>query len=123
MKKIIALLLCGVLLLTGCDGNSTGCTTIGSVEVTTNTSIELSYKKMNGTKKYDIRLNEGDSLAVDVTTNSGALTIEIGQRDEEPIYTGSDFPKGGFTVNIHDDGRYYITLIADEHSGGVKFNW
>lgn len=123
MKKIIALLLGGVLLLTGCDGSSTGCTTIGSVEVTTNTSIELSYKKMNGTKKYDILLQEGDSLAVDVTTNSGALTIEIGQKDEQPIYTGSDFPEGGFTVNIHDDGRYYITLIADEHSGAVKFDW
>ncbi|MGN0650246.1 MAG: hypothetical protein ACI4KM_07405 [Oscillospiraceae bacterium] len=122
MKKIIALLLCGVLLLTGCDGAS-GCTAVGSVEITTNTSIELTYQKLNGTKKYDMRLHEGDSLAVNVTTNSGSLTIEIAQKGEEPIYTGSVFPDGGFTVNIHDDGRYYVSLIAEEHSGGVKLEW
>ena len=123
MKKLIAIILGAALLLTGCDGTTTGCTTIGSVEMTTNNSIELTYKKMNGTKKYNVVLNEGDSLHVDVTTNSGSLRIEIAQKNEEPVYTGSDFPNDGFTVNIHDNGRYYISLIAEEHSGGVKLNW
>lgn len=124
MKKIIALILCGaLLLLTGCDGNASGCTVIGSVEVSTNKSIELSYKKLNGTKKYDMSLHEGDSIFVEVTTDSGSLTIEIAQKGEEPVYTGSDFPEGGFTVNIHDDGRYYVSLIGNEHSGKVKLDW
>ena len=123
MKKLIALALCGVILLTGCDGNATGCTIVGSLENVTNTSIEVSYQKLNGTKQYKKQFYDGYTVHCEVTTNSGELTLEIAKKGEEPIYTGSDFPEGGFTVNIHDDGIYYISLIADEHSGSVKLDW
>lgn len=123
MKKITAIALSVVLLLSGCNAKTSGYTMIGSVEVTSDNSVELSYKKLNGTKSYDISLSDGDVIAVEVTTNSGTLKLEIARENQEPVYTGSDFPEGGFTVNISEAGYYTVSLTGEDHSGEVKLEW
>lgn len=118
-RKMLCLLL-ALLLLSGCGGKKR--TAEGDIEITTDTSAKMMYTWFGGEKHYTAQLTEPTSIAVEVKTNGGALTLEIGEKGKEPIYSGNLTSDFSFTVNAQP-GTYEIAVMGQDHSGSYSFDW
>ena len=113
-------LLLALLLLSGCGGKKR--TAEGDIEITTDISAKMMYTWFSGEKHYTAQLTEPTSIAVEVKTNGGALTLEIGEKGKEPVYSGNLTSDFSFTVNAQP-GTYQITAKGQDHAGSYSFDW
>lgn len=119
MRKIVPLLLL-VFLLAGCTMDSYS--VVGCVITNRSTRITMDYVSFNGTRTFKAHVPDDRPMRVEVTSKSGELQMEIGQKDQEPIYTGRFTEDFSFTLNA-PAGDYIISLRASNHSGGVHIDW
>ena len=120
-KRFFIVLLVAVLLLCGCSKRS--CVTIRSIENSNSHSFSMRYQKFDGSKEYTLQAKEErQPLKVSVVTEAGSLSMTIGEKGKDPVYTGTDMPDMDFTVYL-DPGKYIITLTAEDHRGSYSFDW
>ncbi len=85
-----------------------------------------SYHYLDGNRQRRITLHEGaHEFTVEITTNSGELTLSITGSDGTAYYKGSALATTIFTVeaDIPKEDTLTIRVDAKEHSGGYDLQW
>lgn len=83
-------------------------------------SITIEFQVLNRTETEEIDLKSGDTVDFIVASQSGQLDIEFGLKDARPDYKGNSVETGSFTVTVHQDGRYILTVTGSNAKGSVK---
>ena len=83
-------------------------------------NITIEFQVLNMAKTQEIDLNSGDTVRFDVTRNSGQIDIAFGIKEASPDYEGKSVESNSFTVTVHEDGRYVLTVTGSEAKGSVK---
>ena len=126
---VITLIMCFlVLTLFGCgrgNGNYNQVTAVGRVSSQTGTGISSTHKLLDGREQYAIHVPDGEELAVRVSilNQNGSVSLTIGKKDNEPVYTGHDIESGTFTVYLRESGDYSVIIDASNHEGGYSLDW
>ena len=126
---IIMLVLCLlVLTLFGCgrgNGNYNQVTAVGRVSSQTGTGISSKHKLFDGREQYTIHVPDGEELAVRVSilNQNGSVSLTIGKKDNEPVYTGKHMESGTFTVYLRESGDYSVIIDANDHEGSYSLDW
>lgn|SRR5574344_5351 len=116
-KKFISGLSCLllVMVLTACKNADF----IGnSYKVGNNITIE--YQVLNTTQTEEIDLKSGDTVQFSVTSESGRTDITFCIKNAAPDYEGKSVQSGFFTVTVHENGRYVLTVTGSDAKGSVK---
>lgn len=128
-KAVAALLLCCLLLfLCACEsgnGNDRKNLTVNCISNQTDTGFSSRYDLFSGERAYTVKVGEGETLAVRVSiqTDAGTLDMTIGQSGQEPVYSGHGMESGGFTVYLRASGTYRILIRAQRHRGSYEVAW
>lgn len=130
LKHIVITLVTCLLVLTlfGCgrgNGNHNKVTAVGRVSSQTGTGVSSEHKLLDGREQYTIHVPDGEEYAVRVSilNKNGSLSLTIGKKDNEPVYTGNDIESGTFIVYLRDGGDYSVTIDAKSHEGSYSLNW
>ena len=125
----ITLVMCFlVLTLFGCgrgNGNYNQVTAVDRVSSQTGTGISSEHKLLDGREQYTIHVPDGEELAVRVSilNQNGSVSLTIGKKDNEPVYTGKDMESGTFTVYLRESGDYSVIIDANNHEGSYSLDW
>ena len=83
-------------------------------------SITIEFQTLNTAQTQEIDLKSGDTVQFDITIESGQIDCAFGLKDALPDYEGKSVKSSSFTVTVHEDGRYVLTVSGSEAKGGVK---
>ena len=83
-------------------------------------SITIEFQTINTAQTQEIDLKSGDTVRFDVTREVGQIDIAFGLKDASPDYEGKSVGSNSFTVTVHEDGRYVLTVIGTKAKGSVK---
>ncbi len=83
-------------------------------------SITIEFQTLNTAQTQEIDLKSGDTVQFDIITESGQIDIAFGLKDASPDYEGKSVGSNSFTVTVHEDGRYVLTVIGSKAKGNVK---
>ena len=83
-------------------------------------SITIEYQVLNTTETEEIDLKSGDAVQFDVTSESGQTDIAFGIQDAAPDYEGKSVESSSFTVTVHEDGKYVLTVTGSDAKGSIK---
>lgn len=128
-KAVAALLLCCLFLfLCACEsgnGNYQKNLTVNCISNQTATGFSSRYDLFSGERAYTVKVAEGETLAVRVSiqTDAGTLDMTIGQSGQEPVYSGHGMENGSFTVNLRASGTYRVLVRAERHRGSYEVAW
>jgi hypothetical protein len=117
MKKISVLFITLLILisLSACGRASFNGSRTGN-----DSQLIMDYKIFNTTEEQFLTLEQGDTLDVQVVSNSGKLDIAVGIEEETPIYTGEDVPTSSFKLEISQEGIYKVSVIGHKAKGSVS---
>ncbi|MCQ2428629.1 MAG: hypothetical protein MJ137_09600 [Clostridia bacterium] len=116
-RKYFLVIACFMLIMT--------LTACGNVDFVGNSykignSITIEFQTLNTAQTQEIDLKSGDTVQFDITTESGQIDIAFGHKDASPDYEGKSVESYSFTVTVHEDGRYVLTVIGSKAKGSVK---
>lgn len=119
MKKFFCFLFAGTMLLclAACknqpkfNGSRTG----------NDSQLIMEYSAFNTTDSQKLDLQQGDTLAAAIVSNSGSLSVTIQKEGEEPIYQRESIPTGEFSIEIPEDGFYVISVVGENAAGSLSF--
>lgn len=81
------------------------------------TGFTMEFKEWSSKNKYELSLNKGDVLEIEVAREDGEIDLMIrGENGTEP-YTGNNIKSIKFTVAISETDRY-ITHITGKNATG-----
>lgn len=83
-------------------------------------NITIEFQVLNTAQTQEISLRSGDTVRFDVTRASGRIDIAFGRKDASPDYEGKSVESGSFTVTVHGDGRYILTVTGSDAKGSVR---
>lgn len=83
-------------------------------------NITIEFQTLNTAQTQEIDLKSGDTVRFDVTRESGQIDIAFGIKDASPDYEGKSVESSAFTVTVHEDGRYLLTVTGSEAKGSIK---
>lgn len=83
-------------------------------------SITIEYQILNMTKTEEIDLRAGDTVQFDIISEAGDVDIDFGIKDAAPVYEGSSVGTNSFTVTVHEEGRYVLTVTGSDAKGSVQ---
>lgn len=83
-------------------------------------NITIEFQTLNTAQTQEIDLKSGDTVRFDVTRESGQIDIAFGIKDASPDYEGKSVESSSFTVTVHEDGRYLLTVTGSEAKGSIK---
>ncbi|WP_341876675.1 hypothetical protein [Defluviitalea saccharophila] len=87
------------------DPNGTGC--------------KMDFKEWSLENKYELSLNKGDVLQIEVDREEGKIALMIsGQNGSEP-YSGNNLKSGMFTVTVSETDQYAIKIKGKNATGNV----
>lgn len=67
-------------------------------------------------------LAKGDIIAFSNDNGDGAIWINIGEEDKDPIFFGNSYSgMGDFEVVVPEDGRYRIECTGRKAKGAIRF--
>lgn len=104
-----------VALMTGCSNADF----VGNSYKVGNT-ITIEYGILNMTATEKINLKAGDTVDFDILSEAGDVDIDFGIKDKAPVYEGNSVDTGSFTVTVHEDGRYILSVTGVDAKGSVK---
>ena len=117
MLKILAALVCILVLFCGCNYNSG--LAIGKVESSTGTRIKQSHLLLNGTEVRTISVgNEEQKMEAIIVTEEGEIDITITDKNGEEILVLEDAETG--TYEFTAEGKIKITVKAKDHHGSFE---
>ena len=120
---IITLLMFSVIGLVGCVSVSGNYIEKFSVSSQGKNKFSDKYDSLDGTKTYTIKAKECSNLELNVTTDSGKLTVEITDSNGQLVYQKVDIDGLTETITLEKGGKYNISFIAHEHSGSFSCKW
>lgn len=117
--SIVSILTFILLTLTSCSVQN-GTVIKGTLKATNN-SIEGKYESFDGKYYKKLKLNKSDTLESNSVVNITDGDIQLLLLDEENNEISN--LKDEKTITIPEDGYYYFTAVAKNHSGDFKLNW
>ncbi|MBP5313212.1 MAG: hypothetical protein J6112_10310 [Clostridia bacterium] len=121
-RIVIALALASVLLAcaAGCDLSLVGNLTVGSVENATSDKVYLKFALMEGTRRFVLKAEGGESVEYTGTLESGKMEITFvyGERTKTVTVTGEEPLEGGFTA---EKGNVMVTFKTDGQCKNGEF--
>lgn len=75
------------------------------------------YVSLNGTIRKTLR-PQGDTLQIQVTTQSGSISMNIQDADGNVVFEQRDMGTGSFQVPV--SGKATVTVTADHHKGSFS---
>ena len=117
-----------LLFLCACEsgnGNYQKNLTVNCISNRTDTGFSSRYDLFSGERAYTIKAEDGETLAVRVSiqTEAGTLDMTIGQSGQEPVYSGHGMESVSFTVYLRASGTYRVLIRAERHRGGYEVAW
>ena len=117
MLKIFAVLLCFIMLFSGCGFNSG--TALMKVENSTKTSWKQSHMLLDGTEMRSLSLgDELQKMEVAVVTEKGEIDITVLDSSGEEIFKMDDAKTG--TYDFTASGKIKIKVEANSHKGNFE---
>lgn len=83
-------------------------------------NITIEFQTLNTAQTQEIDLKSGDTVRFDVTKESGQIDIAFGLKNASLEYEGKSVESNSFTVTVHENGRYVLTVTGAEAKGSVK---
>ena len=118
MLKIFVMLICIIMLFSGCGFNSG--IALMKIESSTKTSWNQSHDFLSGTEKHNLYLGkEPQEMIIEVITEAGEIDITITDKNGEEIIF-LDNAKTGIYEFIAE-GKIKITINAKDHHGSFEF--
>ena len=121
----LIIIICMPLMFLGCNKNNSLADggMHESDEITTDTSVWLSYASFSGSKEYKFSIEEPRILSVRTITRAGWLGLKV-EFDENVLYDNDiTYATDNFFVKLSEIGDYKITLTGNKHDGEVKLSW
>lgn len=105
-----------ILMFSACSA-TTGSIVI--LEHPNGTGFVMDFKEWSSRSKYELSLNKGEVLQLDVTHEAGEINLKIrGKNGSEP-YTGNELESGVFTVTVSEKDEYMILITGNEATGKI----
>ncbi|MGZ9584707.1 hypothetical protein [Paenibacillus marinisediminis] len=123
MRQALAVMLSLLLMVSLAGCTSDGYTTIGSIGNNTNTMMSMSYKFFDGHKGKTITVKGPTEVSVEVESIKGKLNISIEDENGEYAYQGTDIPTSAFQVQLDQQGKYKLSIDAEDHEGSYHISW
>ncbi len=115
MRRLLSVVLCVLLLFSGCAADSYSA--LGSVETGTGTSWKQKHYLLNGTKHHHLNLGADEqNMEIEVVTEEGEIDITINRSGENILFI--DDAKTGI-YGFCTDGKVSVTIEAKNHRGSV----
>lgn len=114
---VLWLAVCLLVMLTGCHAASK----FDGSKIVHEDHFQMNYTILNQTEEAVLSLEAGDTLQVEISQNSGTVSVVIGMDGKGPIYTGTDLLNADFALNITETGCYRISVAGQDACGSVVF--
>ena len=115
--KIAALLLCFIMLFSGCGYNSG--TALMKVESSTGTSWKQSHALLSGKEVRNLSLgDEPKEMEIEIVTEKGKIDLTITGSDGEKILFLDDAETGNYEFKA--SGKIKIEVKAENHKGSFN---
>ncbi|MBQ7874758.1 MAG: hypothetical protein IJ306_06320 [Oscillospiraceae bacterium] len=115
MKKLIALLICVMVLFCGCDSYRA----FMSIENSTAKSWRQSHDYLDGRKSHTLRLGtKAQDMVIEVVTEKGEIDIIVTDSFGNTVFEIDDAETGKYAFTAR--GKIKIRVEADEHSGSFS---
>lgn len=115
LGRVLPLLLCLLLLWTGCVNDTRFSRTI------TQDRYFLKLMPLNDTMTESYSLKAGDAIAVTMEIESGKLDVWIAGENGDILYQGNGVQSGAFELVVSVDGTYTITVTGEQGRGTLNF--
>lgn len=94
---------------------------IGYMESSWGSQWRASYHSFSGSTSRRLSTKAGDTIHVELETESGTLDLEVTASDGTVVYAGTDLQSGAFTIPV--EGPVTVKLTAKAHKGGFYLDW
>jgi len=119
LTVLLLIVLITTIAFTGCtrklmwSGNSAG------------DHIRATYMRFTGTEKKVIRLDEGDTLAIDYQSevNEGTLTLTITDPEGNEVASLTADTEGMQNIDAPESGKYTLWIMGEKTNGNFRINW
>jgi|CZCB01.1.fsa_nt_gi hypothetical protein len=122
LKKMNIVVLAGVLNLLLILAFSACAASEGSIVIVEDghgSGFSMKFKDFNSENKYELSLNGGDVIQVEVEREGGGIAFSVsGSKGGEP-YKGNDMLSGTFTVTVHETDNYSFKIKGKDATGNV----
>lgn len=118
MKRIIygfGVVLLMAAMLVGCSNNAT----FSGSKTGDADHFDIEFEVLNSSFTHDVELEEGESLEVTATKESGKISLRIQCGESDPVYQGDNMESANFKVYINESGTYTITVSGLKAKGHV----
>lgn len=78
------------------------------------------YSMLHGTMDKTLRLSSPGTLHIDITTESGSLSLTIWDAEKNTIFSQENIPTGSFDLEV--PGKVKVRIAADQHKGGFSLS-
>jgi hypothetical protein len=102
-------------MLVGCSNNAT----FSGSKTGDADHFDIEFEVLNSSFTHDLELEEGESLEVTATKESGKISLRIQCGESEPVYQGDNMESANFKVNINESGTYTINVSGQKAKGHV----
>ena len=122
-QNILVFILISLICFNGCISSSGKYLTKFCISNQNKTSFSMSYDSFDGYKVYSVKFEENSVIKIDFTTESGQLDCKIEDNAGNILYQKENTETLQDTLTIENNGKYKITLTAENHKGSFSFDW
>ncbi len=122
MKKITALLLVVITILSITACNNNGSKLVKAREYKTDYAITFAYNRFNGQRTETLNLDEGKEVLFNIESESGTLDMVIEDSNGNTVFEKYWIQNEEFAVQL-DAGEYKIVIDGWDHVGSYNIMW
>ena len=112
ISMILFLMSCGLCNKSSFMGN----------EIADTDFYDIDFEQMNSTHSYKIDMDAGESIKVQIIRESGKISVQIYNEDDQPVYKGDDVTDAEFEIQINEKGTYRLCVSGKNAKGHVIFS-
>ena len=99
------------------------CAPAGGIVVTesvSGTGCNMEFKKFSETQKCELALEAGDALEVEISRESGEISLSITGKNGSRVYTGNGLKSRSFTVTVSETDQYIVEVSGKRATGEIR---
>ena len=109
-----------ILVFTAC-GLCNKSAFVGS-EIADTDFYDVDFEQMNSTHSHSIKMDAGESINVKIIRESGEISVNIYNEDNQSVYKGDDVTDAEFEIQINEKGTYWLCVSGKNAKGHVIFS-
>ena len=120
-KFILSVILFSMILVFTACGLCNKSTFIGN-EIADTDFYDIDFEQMNSTHSHKIDMDAGESIKVKIIRESGKISVQIYNENNQPVYKGDDVTDAEFEIKINEKGTYQLGVSGEKAKGRVIFS-